>query len=228
MTPAANKNTLAFARLLLLLIAAAIVSLAYIIWQTVHSLQNTGTLQVTVTYASDATLSISQPNHQAKLLGTGSAKVRLHPGTYLVMAKSAGKQAAQSVKITQGHTTAIKLNPAPIKAPPSINTAGFINFDTLVTNGLSSSQLTNLEQLFLSYKQSAQVFTVNPASVSPGPHDPNSDDPSFSLTFTGTIDSTPYAATVRYVGFENVVLVLTDPQTGAQLFSGSAPSSADT
>lgn len=216
MDPSYNsKRNLNTAVILINIILAIIIviSLALAI-KTIHT---TGLLILSSTDSS-AVFSVSRDGSGAQVVGTGSARIRLKPGTYLVAANNTNKSATKVVTITTGQTSSVNLTPSSQTPLSSLSNISFNGFDYLLSNGLTSDQVTNLEQLFFSYKQTAKEVTIDQASVEPGPHNPN--DSNFTMNFTGSIDSTLYRATITYSGLDAVSLKLTNPQTNTTFFSG--------
>jgi hypothetical protein len=214
MNPASSARTrwLALAVLALFLLVLARIAFAVYIRST------TGTLYIT-TKEPSAVISISQENKKAVFLGKGDVRVRLKRGDYLVSATLAGDIATATVNIDSGKTTSEQLNPVHT-TPPVSSTAqtSFINFDTLVNNGLTADQATNLENSLRVFASKAQIIKIDSSSMHPLPHDPNSTI--FELQFDLTIDSVPYHALVQYVNFGDAVLSLTDTN-GQQVFNSS-------
>lgn len=199
----------------------------YTLVSSLQTLRTTGIIIVTST-AANATISISQTNSDAKVLGKGHARIRLAPGSYQLAAGLPGAAATSIVQVSSKRTFKITLQPSAAPVVASVDNVNFSGLSALLQNGLTSSQITNLKQLFFNYKKSVKSVVLDTTSVQMLPHNPNGTDPTFGINFTGTIDGTPFKATVSYVGLTNVRLIITDPQTGAQLYSGnSTPSSPD-
>lgn len=221
MTPLRSKRLLSV--FIPILYALVVVFLIISVIQAVNSKNSTGILAVQTSDKTSA-ISISATNTQAALIGTGSAKVRLKPGSYFVMAQTKGLRATQTVVISLHKTTKISLkitNITPVIASPASIT--FINAASLLNYGLSSSQVSSLKQLFFTYSPSAKTIAIDANTIQSGPRNPNSTTTWFSLTFNGNIDELNYTATVEYSGLDTTKLTLTNPATGAQLFSGQLP-----
>lgn len=173
---------------------------------------------------SHTLIAISANNTQAAVAGIGQVNTRLKAGIYLITGNYAGKSAQATITIKTHETKNLTLN---LNAPPATPTPDNITFaglDSLKDNGLTATQVGNLKGLFFQYKSTSKQIVIS--NVEPGPHDANSSDPTLSLTFSGTIDGKNYTAVVSYTDFDNVTLVLTDPTSGTQLFSGSSVQSA--
>ncbi len=221
MIPSRNKRLLSVFIPVVYLLLVGLLVLS--ILQALNARRTTGILDIKTSDSTSA-ITISATNTQAALLGTGSAKVRLKPGSYFVMAQAKGLQATQTVTISLHQTTKITLQLTNITpALPSPASITFVNTAALLNNGLSSSQVTNLKQLFFTYAPSAKIISINVPSIQPGARDPNSATVWFSLTFTGSIDESPYNATVEYSGLDTTKLTLTNPTNGSVLFSGQLP-----
>ena len=221
MIPSHSKRLLSvFIAVVYLLLIAYLV---FAVLQAVTIRRTTGILEVK-TSSNASAITISATNTQAALLGTGSANVRVKPGSYFIMAQANGLQASQTITVSLHQKTSVTLHLTTITPSlPSPTKITFMNTDSLLNNGLSSSQVTNLKQLFFTYAPSAKVISINLPSIQPGARDPNSATPWFSLTFTGSIDESPYNASVEYSGLDTTKLTLTNPTSGAVLFSGQLP-----
>jgi hypothetical protein len=119
--------------------------LALVSYNAYHTMQTTGIVTVN-TSDKLSTITLSADRTTAAVIGTGSASVRLKPGSYLLVA---------------GH------------APDAIN---FDNVDTLLDFGLTQAQTENAKQLFFKYKQSAKQININSDSVKQEPHDPHGNE----------------------------------------------------
>lgn len=222
MNPLTSKS---IGRFLVISVLVLILFFGYTVVSTLHTLHSTGLLRIT-TSDSAAAITISGMNKKAERIGTGSADIRIDKGSYLVTAVHNGRRAAAVVQVTLQHTTKANLNLASNTPVPSADNISFTGLDSLTNNGLTLTQIVTLKRLFFNYKQSAKNIMVDTTSIATGPHNPNSPDPTFSLSFTCTIDGASSNATVRYADLTDVQLILTDTQTGAQLYnSNSSPSS---
>ena len=201
---------------------------AFAAWQIIpayNTYRSTGVLVVDAS-PSSAQLSISQENHQAAIIGTGSTKVRLQPGTYQLAATDSGSHTSVVVTVYKGRTThsflnvtssATNGNTQPVRTVQDVNFSGT---DALVNDGLTTDQLNEMEQYFFQFKSSANTVAIDPNTVQAGPHNPNVVSP-FTLNFTVTVDSAPYKATVSYTDLNNVTLQLFNLQTGAVVYDSS-------
>jgi hypothetical protein len=187
--------------------------------------QTTGMLLVD-TPKPFATISISQNNKGAAIVGTGTAKVRLAPGTYLIVASDAGSRDSTVIKISKKQTIKTYLNfksPPLLKSPANIN---YKNVSALINNGgITTLQASQLEQYFFNYKPSAHTVSIDPDSVEPGPRNPNTST-TFTLNFNVTIDSTQYKATTSYANLSTIRLSLYNPQTNALVFDSGVPATS--
>lgn len=228
-------KTIIIKRLLVVLYCLVIVLAAWQIIPAFNTYKSTGVLEVNAS-TSSAQLSISQENHQAAIIGTGSAKVRLLPGTYQVAAIDSGSRASAVVTVYKGRTTHSSLNVSGNNSAnstnnnntPQVRTAEDINFegtDALINDGLTTDQVNEMEQYFFQFKSSANTVTIDQNTVGPGPHNPNVVSP-FTLNFNVAIDSTSYKATISYTDLNNVTLQLFNPQTGAVVYDSSKPAGA--
>jgi hypothetical protein len=110
---------------------------------------------------------------------------------------------------------------------PSKTNVAFSGMDGFLDAGLSSTQLNNLEEAIYRYKTTEHTVTVDPNSIQPGPHNPNTST-SFTLNFNIAIDSTPYKAAVVYSDLDSIDLHLFNPQSNVEVYnSGTTSANAD-
>lgn len=98
--------------------AFVIVVVLIVVYQFIHALatkNSTGILEVD-TNISNTTITVTKNNSLEKVIGTDSAKVRIQPGSYAVVASVDSKQASQEVSIQKGKTTLVSLTPVAQKA----------------------------------------------------------------------------------------------------------------
>jgi uncharacterized membrane protein len=214
MEPLTERSVL-LKRLVLLGYIFILMACLYTLVSTILVVQHTGTLRVG-SPSSQALLSITQANHQAVIIGTGIATIRLNPGVYQVSANYGGNHADAVVQISKGRTITRSLNPQS-SALPSVDSIGFPNIDTFINSGLTSTQINNLKLAFFKYKPSAKIITIIPGSVKPGPHDPNT-SVDFTINFKVTVDAVPYSATISYADLDNIRLYLYNSQDNSLVF----------
>lgn len=199
----------------------AIACLVVCVWMLLYtflSSRDTGTLYIKSSNKS-AGLVISQTNKQAILVGTGSVKIRLKPGVYQVSAIQNGKQSNIIARVIKQHTTNVVLGPIRSYMLPSAQTINFKNMDTLINNGLTTEQISTLEENLFQFKHTAQIVTVEPNSVEPAAHNPNLDT-GWTINFDVLVDSVSYKATVQFSGLEDLQLSLYNQQ-GSLVFQNS-------
>jgi hypothetical protein len=207
-------------RLLWLIVILAFMCLAVRLGVAVYVARTNGLLHI-VSSDKAALLSVGRVNTQAVYVGLGSATVRLSPGVYYVGASRDGKSSLKIVSLKRSVPSTIEIDME--KDSPHISSVediGFIGESSLLSSGVTSSQVANLRQLFFKYNQSAKTISIT--GITPGPRDRNSTSLWFELTFNGRIDQTPYRGRLEYGGFDAVRLTLSD-LSGKQLFSGSLP-----
>ncbi len=107
-------------RFIILVVVAVIAFCVYQLSFTIYVLQTTGTLEVSSSNNS-ALISISQEDHEAKVIGTGAAKAHLKPGSYLVSASQNGYQTSTVATITTKQTTNISLKLASASSSTTAN-----------------------------------------------------------------------------------------------------------
>lgn len=206
-------------RILLLASVVIIGVCLYTLVSTLSHLHDTGLLRVS-TSDEQATLSVSAASRQAKIIGRGTAKVRLIPGTYLIFASNGNSQASEIVRISkeQAVNSRLKLSGRPVL--PSVENINFEGTDVFIDSGITSAQLGILRHAFFQYKPTARIVSIKSDTIKPGPHDRNSDSP-FTITFSVAIDDAPYQATIGYTGLDTVRLYLYN-QTGSLVFDSGA------
>ncbi len=84
----------------------------------------------------------------------------------------------------------------------------FNGMSAFIDNGLTTDQSNNLTKAFSKFAPKARSVSVDANSLSPGPHNPRSADPSFSINFNVSIDGVSYSGTVKYSGLYLVRLFL--------------------
>lgn len=211
-------------RILIFLYVGVIAFAVYNIITAIGPYNTTGILKVYAS-VSNAQLSISQEDHRAIDIGTGSARIRLMPGTYQVAAISGNLRTTAVVTISNKQTTNLSLN---LNQSSKIRTMADINFegtDALLNVGLSSAQVNAIEEYLFQYQPNASAISIDGSSVTPGPHDPNSVSP-FTDTFIVNFDTTAYKASVSYTDTNNVNLTLYNLQNGAAVYASQATTSS--
>jgi len=217
-----SQNDLAFrrlGRLLLVVCLALLAGLLFVTLSALHTVHSTGILDVS-TSEPNAAITITQMGHGAAVMGTGSARVRLAPGDYLLAANGAGLSASQTVHVNLQKTTSVKLSLAKSSSGlPSVESVGFVNTDLLLNNGLTTTQVAAVKTQFFTFDKAAKVVSIDSSSIEPGPHNPDSYEP-FTLNFNASVDGQAYKGTIAYLGYDNAQLRLYDAQTGQAIYSG--------
>ncbi|HSW79683.1 MAG TPA: hypothetical protein VLG47_02800 [Candidatus Saccharimonadales bacterium] len=211
--------------IIIILFALVVVFAAWQIIPAYNENKNTGILEINASPAS-AVISISQENHQALIVGTGSAKVRLEPGTYLVSASNDGTHASSVATVSAQQTSATSLKvtstsktSAGSKPVRSVDDINFSGEDALLNNGFSTVQTLDLEQAFFRFKPSAQTVTIDTNSIQAVWHDPNSASPIFKLSFSVYVDGTSYDAVANYSNLTDLQLLLYDSVSGKLVYN---------
>lgn len=189
------------------------------------AVQNTGILTVNAS-KPDAVISISQANGGAVIIGTGTARVRLYPGTYQLVAMDAGSRTAVITKISKQHSSHVSLDlnkTSIIRSAASIN---FQNMSALINNGLTTTQVGQLEQYFFRFKPSTNRVAVDASSVRAGTH--NLETSTFTLYCDVSIDSKAYKATLTYADSNNIRMYLYNSSDNSLVFdSNTLPEQPD-
>jgi len=218
-----SNNSLLWIRRAIL--SAGIATLAYVIYLFVAAILARGSTGILVISSTDskATLSVSQMDKAAKIIGVGKAKARLKPGLYEVAAASNGNQAFQAVSVTAKTSSSITLNPVKATLLPSISNISFSGMNALVNHGLTHDQIKDLEHAFFKFKPSASAVNIDSNSIFPGPIDPNT--AGFNTRFSVDIDSINYSATIKYIGLSDLELMLFNA-AGNQIFDSGVITSS--
>jgi len=197
-----------------------IIICAYLVISAIITVETTGVLKVSAT--QKATISVSQTNTQAEIIGgPGNAQVRLKPGTYQVVATASnGQVAARVVSVEKKQSTAINLTLVTSPKLPSVNSVSFFGMSALTNLGISSAQLDTLKVDFFHFKPSAGAVSVDTQSAQTLPH--NLGDP-FVVTFNVTVDSQTYNTKVTYEDLQNIQLQLYNPQNSQLVYDSFHP-----
>lgn len=188
---------------------------AYQAYQAWAATKTTGSLKVSSADPS-ASLSITAAGHQAKYIGTGSTKVRLSPGDYLVSASDKGQQSQAAVTIVKHQSQSISIDPTSGGQLPNLGSINFKGFDTLLNKGLTSDQVDLLKLYFFHYKTDSKVAAIDTSSIHPEAHNPS--DAYFKTDFNLTIDNQKLKAVVSFSGLSTIKLNLYNQQ-GQVVFS---------
>lgn len=209
-------------QILLALGLAVLVACAYGLISTFIAVRTTGILSVSAS-VSQALISISQPNHEAKIVGTGTAKVHLRPGLYQVRGYVGRDSAVETIKVTRNKVANVTLHLSETPRIRSVDDIDFNGLSSLTDNGLSDDQTAALKLAFFRFKTSTEVVTINGESFTPAPRN-SATTIGFSATVNVSMDSTPYQAKITYSGLSNLNLSLYDPQTNSLVFNSDAGS----
>ena len=202
-------------------IVVAIIALG-LVYGVVHAVtiaRSTGTLQVHMA-DSKAVLNISQPNHQARRIGVGNSRVRLQPGNYLLTANDNGITVTKVVTIHKQQITTEVLD-LPQSRPRTKSDINFSGIDVLLKYGVTTAQLSNLEQAYFQFASSAHTVAIDTASVGIVPHDRNSASTTNTINFTVSIDKTSYKARFDYSDLTATRLYLYDAKNGSQIYDSN-------
>lgn len=117
--------------------------------------------------------------------------------------------------------TVFHKTPSPPQADQNHSTT-FEGMSAFINNGLTTTQVNGILKAFSKSSPTAKNITVDPNSLSPGPHDPNKINP-FTINFNLTIDSTAYKGLVSYSDLNSVRLTLFT-LSGKQVFDSGVVS----
>lgn len=209
-----SKNILRYAELLVIILICLFCTYSIISSIVIH--QTTGALNVAST-DSNATLSITQANHQAVYIGKGKSAVRLSPGSYIVSAADRGRQVLAKVQIAKKQSAKISLsNPKTASVLPSEEDINFGNIDNFTSQGLTATQVISLKLDIFKFDHTAHSVSVNFASIKQGMPSPGN----FTFSFSITIDNTPYNATIDIPGLITIQLSVFNAK-GALVYSSA-------
>jgi hypothetical protein len=208
MKPHSNR----IGRLFIVAVILSLVVSIYLILSAVTQSNRRGTLFFQSS-DSNATLSITQNNKQAIVIGVGQSKALLLPGTYLVSSSDKGQLATKVVSIVMKKTTKIMLDPSSEVFLPSLLNIKFNNIGNFINFGLTNQQVISLEQSLFKFNPDAKTINIDSGSIENGPHNASTSN-GFVINFNLTIDNTPYKGSVNYNDITHVQLTLSDPQKG--------------
>jgi hypothetical protein len=166
-------------------------------------------------------LSVSQTNRAAQVIGRGTARVHLNPGIYHLAAVTDGKETVATATVTKHQVTVARLDFSQSVTLRSMLDVDFRNTAAIINHGLTTSQLNSLERGFFRFRPTAKTVTINPASVKSPPHNIVIDGATFKLNFKVTVDTSTYAATTLYSGFDTIRLLLYD-RSGSLVFDSQS------
>jgi hypothetical protein len=209
-----NRNGVWVRRLLVLL---GVLFLIWGLYQVVSAINITQTTGILKAQASDknAWLSISQDNHAAKIIGKGSAKVRLEPGVYYLAAQNGGSKATAILKIQKQKTANKYLKLSYTPAAPSVDSIKFEGINGLIDSGFSANQTDSMEQYLFRYKPTARKISIK--DIDPQPRNPHT-SVGFTTNVNVVIDSKQYKGVITRNGSDDLRLYLYDPGSGKLLF----------
>lgn len=206
-------------RLIIAIRVAFVVALIVIVIQLLRLYaykQETGVLTVN-TNQTNSLITISSNNHSAAEIGRGSARTRILPGTYLVVATNEGNTVYATAVIQKTKESSVSLDLNKSMLLPSPDNFTFDGSAELIDNGMTSDQIDDLRIRYFLFKQGVQSVSIVKNSVTPGPRNPDSNE-SFILRYDTLVDGTPYAASVTYGVGSGTRLELVNPQTGSIVY----------
>lgn len=210
------QNNLLIKRIYVIFIFLIVLYSFYNIYLVINTPLTTGQLNVN-SNKSGSILTISQPNHQAQVIGLGSANIRLKPGKYLVAAYYQGKLNMHITTILKQRLVSITVNPDNGVVLPTVNNILFSGTSTLIAHGLTTSQVNQLKDLFFIFNKNAKSVFVVTNSFQSGPI--NFLSPLFTASFNVIVDNTNYTADITYGAFRNIQLTLINQQTNKIVYS---------
>jgi hypothetical protein len=181
-----------------------------------------------ITFFTTGTLVIHAANNKAGIVvtamgkgavyaGEGSAKVRLKPGNYQISAIENGEQSNAIAQVYDRHTTNSRLGLVRSFQLPTAQNIDFKNSSSLINAGLTSEQISDLQEYFFQFNHTTKTVDVISESVQLAPYNPNVDT-SFSINFDVSINNVAYKATVTYTNLTDIQLYLYNDQTNSLVF----------
>ena|SRR5665213_2302213 len=169
---------------------------------------STGQLKVT-SKDKTASITVTQTNKQAAFIGVGSANVHLKEGTYIIGVSDKGQLATKVVNVQKKQTTNVALDPDQTIAFPSISAVKFEGVSSLVANGITTQQATELELDFFNFQPRSQSVIIDSSSIDIPPRDPATAI-GFTINFNVNVGGNTYSASASYTDITNIRLVLHD------------------
>lgn len=206
-------------RIVRILFGAVIVFCIYLVVSAIITAQNTGVLKVSA--SSKGIISVSRTDTQARIIGVpGSARVRLKPGNYQVIATTSdGKQTGKIVSIEKKRSTEVTLKPVATPKLHSLDGVTFFGTASLTDRGITAGQMDILRLDLFRFDTSATSVRIDAQSVRTAPHSLGNP---FVLTFSVIIGSRTYNARTSYSDPTNIQLQLYNPQNGHQVYDSYA------
>jgi hypothetical protein len=187
---------------------------AYMLISAYSTAQSSGLLVIS---SSDqkAAITVGETDHEAIIVGQGAAKVRLKPGTYQIVAGDGTKRGAALATLSKNKITHVNVTVATPVMKPTIGNVDFEGTGTFLDQGLTSGQVSSLEQLLFNYDMGVQKVVINTSSIQSG----QSADGNFTMSFNLQLDSESYQANIEYGVADNVLLTLNN-SSGSTVFTG--------
>lgn len=199
--------------------ASVIAVSLYVIMSAVIDYQGTGVIRIT-SPDSNALIGVGQTNHRTVILGTGKASARLKPGVYQVSGTGSGKQTITQVQVVKKRSVTVHLKSVQQFRIRSTSDINFKGTETLLNNGLSATQLSDLEHYIFRFNPKAETVSIDQGSVTPGSRQAGTDEP-FVLNFSLAIDSVSYKASTSHTNPDTINLSLYS-RDGQPVFSSTS------
>lgn len=214
-------NRQQYSKYLNIAVAAALIIGLFLIISSWLEAQTTGLVSIS-TPDDNATISLTAENRDAKIIGTGSLKVRLKSGKYLIAASDSGKQARAVVNVQKKAESKIYIDPSQATGLPTVNDVNFLGIPALLSDGLTVTQVNKMKLYLFEFKPQAKNIEILSSTIRPNPHNPDADT-SFSTNFDVLFDSARYSGIIHYKGLDDLVLTLNDAHGNTVFNSQSAP-----
>lgn len=220
-----NSLTLKIRQVLVALVVLVAAVCLFSLLKTIIIIKTTGLVRVDASIAQ-ATISVSQDRHEAKVVGTGTAKIRLKPGLYQIRGYVGHDSATKTIKVNKGDTAKVSLELGQVPRVRSVDDVDFNGISRLTNSGLSEEQTTELQLAFFRFNTAAEVVAIDGDSYSPGARD-SARSIGFTATFSVTMDSKPYKANISWTNSHAINLRLNDAQANTEVFNSDAGATAE-
>lgn len=211
-------------RVMAVISIVAVLFSAYTVVTAITTTTSTGVVHVKSSVAQ-ATISITQPDHEYEKVGAGEASVRLKPGEYQFTADTDNDRAVKTVVVEAGKATDISLQLKKAPRVPSVDDVTFNGISAFIGSGFSTERVDQLKLDLFRFDTSAETVNIDGGSLSTRPR-PTRTEP-FITDFSLSIDSKPYKASAALTGLDDLILSIYQPDTGQLLFVSRAGNNAD-
>ena len=172
-----------------------------------------------VTISSDRTgavIALSAAGRSSQIIGSGSSRIQLDPGRYLVSAADRGRVVYQVFELgrRESKTVSVRLDtPSPSNKPGDLTIDGS---QELLDVGLSTEQIRNIRIEIFRFKNTVRSASIEPKSTRLARFQENT--LSVSRYFKISIDDTRYDAELVTGASDSIRLILFSPDSKNVVF----------